>query len=139
MKKVIILLVVVAVLAIGFFAGYRYLYKKADSVFKLSGEIQMTQVDVAFKGDRACVPYALWHHQLAAALLGERVYGLGEGFGAERRAVAFRPEVFQVDFVGGEGRCRHLFHLERQVLVQVGVFAVVCRLCAYGKQEGASK
>lgn len=49
MKKVIILLVVVAVLAIGFFAGYRYLYKKADSVFKLSGEIQMTQVDVAFK------------------------------------------------------------------------------------------
>lgn len=49
MKKVIILLVVIAVLAIGFFVGYRYFYKKADSVFKLSGEIQMAQVDVAFK------------------------------------------------------------------------------------------
>lgn len=48
MKKVIIMLVVIVILAIGFFAGYRYLYKKADGVFKLSGEIQMTQVDVAF-------------------------------------------------------------------------------------------
>ncbi len=48
MKKVIILLVIIAILAIGFFAGYRHLYKKSDGVFKLSGELQMTQVDVAF-------------------------------------------------------------------------------------------
>ena len=49
MKKVIISLVIIVILAIIFFAGYRYLYKQADNTFKLSGELQMTQVDVAFK------------------------------------------------------------------------------------------
>lgn len=49
MKKVIVLLIIAAVLAIVFFVGYRYLYKKTDSVFKLSGELQTTQVHVAFK------------------------------------------------------------------------------------------
>ncbi len=49
MKKVIISLVIIVILAIGFFAGYRYLYKKADSEFKLSGQLQVTSVDIAFK------------------------------------------------------------------------------------------
>ncbi len=49
MKKVIISLVIIVILAIGFFAGYRYLYKKADGEFKLTGQLQVTSVDVAFK------------------------------------------------------------------------------------------
>ena len=48
MKKVVISLVIIVIAAIVFFAGYRYLYKKADSEFKLSGQIQVTQVDIAF-------------------------------------------------------------------------------------------
>lgn len=49
MKKVIISLVIIVVLAIGFFAGYRYLYKKADQEFRLFGQLQISQVDVAFR------------------------------------------------------------------------------------------
>lgn len=49
MKKVIVSLIIIVILAIVFFAGYRYLYKKADSQFKLYGQLQVSQVDVAFK------------------------------------------------------------------------------------------
>lgn len=49
MKKVIIFLVVIAILAIGFFVGYRYYYKKDDNALRLSGELEMKQVELAFK------------------------------------------------------------------------------------------
>lgn len=49
MKKVIILLIVIAILAIAFFAGYRYIYKKETGGLKFSGELEMLQVDAAFR------------------------------------------------------------------------------------------
>ncbi len=63
MKKVIISLVIIVILAIGFFAGYRYLYKKADQEFKLFGQLQVTQVDVAFK-----VPGSIFHRYFSEGM-----------------------------------------------------------------------
>lgn len=49
MKKVIISLILIIILAVCFFVGYRYLYKKEDSSLKLSGQLEMLQVEAAFK------------------------------------------------------------------------------------------
>lgn len=49
MKKVIISLILIIILAVCFFVGYRYIYKKEDSSLKLSGQLEMLQVEAAFK------------------------------------------------------------------------------------------
>ncbi len=49
MKKIIGFSIIVVLLAVMCFVVYRYINNSQDSVFKLSGEVQITRVDVAFK------------------------------------------------------------------------------------------